>query len=104
MASIDTSARSAAIARTIMQLCQTLGLAITAEGIERPEQLAPLVGYPGLYAQGYLLARPQPADQLLTVMASLPTLTRALVRSSVARLSESELAEKLPFVTAADKT
>jgi EAL domain-containing protein (putative c-di-GMP-specific phosphodiesterase class I) len=103
IASIDTNPRSAAIARAIIQLCQGLGLAVTAEGIERPEQLAPLVGYPGLHAQGYLLTRPQPPDQVLAVMATLPTLTRALVRSSVARLPESQLAEKLPFVTGAGK-
>jgi diguanylate cyclase (GGDEF)-like protein len=103
IASIDTSARSAAIARAIIQLCQGLGLSVTAEGIERPEQLAPLVGYAGLHAQGYLLARPQHPDQLLQVMATLPTLTRALVRSSVARLPESQLAETLPIVTAAGK-
>jgi diguanylate cyclase (GGDEF)-like protein len=103
IASIDTSARSAAIARAIIQLCQGLGLSVTAEGIERPEQLAPLVGYAGLHAQGYLLARPQHPDQLLQVMATLPTLARALVRSSVARLPESQLAETLPIVTAAGK-
>jgi diguanylate cyclase (GGDEF)-like protein len=103
IASIDTSARSAAIARAIIQLCQGLGLSVTAEGIERPEQLAPLVGYAGLHAQGYLLARPQHPDQLFQVMATLPTLTRALVRSSVARLPESQLAENLPIVTAAGK-
>jgi diguanylate cyclase (GGDEF)-like protein len=103
IASIDTSARSVAIARAIIQLCQGLGLSVTAEGIERPEQLAPLVGYAGLHAQGYLLARPQHPDQLLQVMATLPTLTRALVRSSVARLPESQLAENLPLVTAAGK-
>ena len=101
IASIDTSGRSAAIARAIIHLCQGLGLLVTAEGVERPEQLAPLVGYPGLHAQGYLLAHPQYADQLLQVMATLPTLTRALVRSSVARLPDSQLAENLPFVTAA---
>jgi diguanylate cyclase (GGDEF)-like protein len=101
IASIDTSARSAAIARAIIQLCQGLGLLITAEGIERPGQLAPLIGYPGLNAQGYLLAHPQPPDQLIQVMATLPTLTRSLVRSAVARLPDSQLAENLPFVTAA---
>jgi diguanylate cyclase (GGDEF)-like protein len=103
IASIDTSARSAAIARAIIQLCQGLGLSVTAEGIERPEQLAPLVGYAGLHAQGYLLARPTHPDQLLQVMATLPALARALVRASVARLPESQLAENLPIVTAAGK-
>jgi len=95
---IDISTRSASIARAIIQLCQGLGLAITAEGIERPEQLAPLVGYPALYAQGYLLSRPQPPDDLLPAIANLSTLSRALVRAAVARLPEAQFAESLPFV------
>ena len=103
VASIDTSARSASIARAIIQLCQGLGLSITAERIERPEQLTPLVGYPGLYAQGYLIAHPQSPDELLPVIARLPELTRSLVRASVARLPETQLAENLPFVTNAIK-
>jgi diguanylate cyclase (GGDEF)-like protein len=103
IASIDTSARSAAIAKAIIHLCQGLGLSITAEGIERPEQLAPLVGYPALYAQGYLLAHPQSVDELLPVMATLPALTRALVRSSIARLPEKQIAENLPHITSAIK-
>jgi diguanylate cyclase (GGDEF)-like protein len=103
IASIDTSPRSAAIAHAIIQLCAGLGLSVTAEGIERPEQLDPLIGYAGLHAQGYLLAHPQPADHLLQVMTTLPALARALVRASVARLPESQLAQNLPFATAAGK-
>jgi diguanylate cyclase (GGDEF)-like protein len=103
IASIDTSARSAAIAKAIIQLCQGLGLAITAEGIERLEQLAPLVGYPALYAQGYLLSRPQSVDELLPVIAKLPAHTRNLVRSSITHLPDAQLADALPLVTAALK-
>jgi len=104
IASIDTSPRSAAIAKAIIQLCQGLGLQITAEGIERLEQLAPLVGYPGLFAQGYLLARPQSADELLPVKANLPALTRSLVRASITHLPDAQLADALPLVTAAIRT
>jgi diguanylate cyclase (GGDEF)-like protein len=101
IASIDTSPRSASIAKAIIQLCQGLGLQITAEGIERLEQLAPLVGYPALFAQGYLLARPQPIDDLLPVIAKLPALTKSLVRSSITHLPDVQLIEALPLVTAA---
>jgi diguanylate cyclase (GGDEF)-like protein len=101
IASIDTNARSASIARAIIQLCQGLGLQITAEGIERLEQLAPLVGYPALFAQGYLLARPQSIDDLFAVMSKLPALTRSLVRSSISHLPDAQLVEALPLVTAA---
>jgi diguanylate cyclase (GGDEF)-like protein len=100
VASIDTSPRSASIARAIILLCQDLGLAITAEGIERLEQLAPLIGYANLYAQGFLLAPPQSAEEVLRAMQTLPALTRALVGSSVARLPEPQLAERLPIVVA----
>jgi diguanylate cyclase (GGDEF)-like protein len=99
VASIDNSARSAAVGKAIIQLCRSLGMSITAEGIERPEQLTPLVGHAGLYAQGYLLAHPVPEDELLTVMATLPALTQALVSSSVARLPDARLAENLAGVT-----
>lgn len=100
IASIDTSARSASIARAIIQLCQGLGLALTAEGIERAEQLGPLLGYASLHGQGYLLARPQSPDELLPVIAGLPTAARMLIRQAVARLPEPQVADKLAFIGA----
>jgi diguanylate cyclase (GGDEF)-like protein len=64
IAGIDTSARSAAIARAIIGMCQGLGLEITAEGVERPEQLALLADYSGMYLQGYLLSPPVSREQV----------------------------------------
>ncbi len=61
---IDTSARSLAIARAIIGLCEGLGLEVTAEGVERHEQLALLADSPELTLQGYLFARPIAADAL----------------------------------------
>ena len=72
IASIHTSARSAAIARAIIGLCHSLGLEVTAEGIECTEQLALLLDQTPLYLQGYLLARPADSTHLLSVMESLP--------------------------------
>jgi hypothetical protein len=40
IASIDSSPGSQAIARAVTTMCQGLGLDITAEDIERPEQFA----------------------------------------------------------------
>jgi diguanylate cyclase (GGDEF)-like protein len=71
IASIDTSTRSAAIARAIIGLCQSLSLEVTAEGVERPEQLAHLLGSPSLSVQGYLLSRPVSRDELLAVMETM---------------------------------
>lgn len=72
IASIHTSARSAAIARAIIGLCHSLGLEVTAEGVECTEQLALLLDQSPLYLQGYLLARPADASHLLSTMESLP--------------------------------
>jgi diguanylate cyclase (GGDEF)-like protein len=71
IAGIDTSPRSAAIARAIIGLCHGLGLEVTAEGVERPEQLALLLGHRAMYLQGYLLSHPVTRDELLPVMANL---------------------------------
>jgi diguanylate cyclase (GGDEF)-like protein len=69
IAGIDISPRSAAIAHAIIAMCQGLGLDITAEGIERPEQFAMLLEHRGMYLQGYLLARPTSRDELIPSIA-----------------------------------
>ncbi|HEY2679418.1 MAG TPA: EAL domain-containing protein [Steroidobacteraceae bacterium] len=56
VARIDTSTRSAAIARAVIDLCADLGLEVTAEGIERPEQLAWFRDKHGILVQGFLLS------------------------------------------------
>ncbi|MEO7775102.1 MAG: EAL domain-containing protein [Steroidobacteraceae bacterium] len=71
IASIDVSARSAAIATAIIGLCKDLGMQITAEGVERPEQLAALRDS-GVNIQGYLISRPVSERALLSTVARLP--------------------------------
>ncbi|HEX4050246.1 MAG TPA: EAL domain-containing protein [Steroidobacteraceae bacterium] len=78
IASIDTSPRSAAIARAIIGLCHGLGLEMTAEGIERPEQLPLLLGQRSMYLQGFLFSPPVSRDELLPVMRTLPQQLRAM--------------------------
>jgi diguanylate cyclase (GGDEF)-like protein len=78
IASIDTSARSAAIARAIISLCHGLGLEMTAEGIERPEQLPLLAGHRSMYMQGFLFSPPISRDELLPVMKALPQRLRVM--------------------------
>jgi diguanylate cyclase (GGDEF)-like protein len=68
---IDTSARSLAIARAIIGLCENLGLEVTAEGVERPEQLALLLGNPAMTLQGYLLAHPTKSEAMPGTLAGL---------------------------------
>jgi EAL domain-containing protein (putative c-di-GMP-specific phosphodiesterase class I) len=70
-ASIDTSSRSASIARAIIDLCAGLSLDVTAEGIERPQQLAWLLNSPDLTVQGYLLSDALPFDDVMKARDSL---------------------------------
>ena len=82
IAGIDTNPRSAAITRAIIGMCQGLGLEITAEGVERPEQFALLVGQPAMYLQGYLLARPVARDELLEALPLVNAHTQQLLARS----------------------
>jgi len=61
---VDVSAGDAAIANAILSLAKTLGLVVTAEGIERPSQLEWLRARGCDEVQGFLLARPLTAAEL----------------------------------------
>jgi diguanylate cyclase (GGDEF)-like protein/PAS domain S-box-containing protein len=67
----------AALANTIVQLGQSLGMSTVAEGIEEYGQLAALREMGCDYAQGYYFSRPVPAAEagrlLLATDAGLPT-------------------------------
>lgn len=71
VASIDENERSAAIVTSMVRLCHDLGLAVTAEGVERPSQLALLGSLGGVDVQGYLIARPQPIHDLVEQLPQL---------------------------------
>jgi diguanylate cyclase (GGDEF)-like protein len=58
-----------AIVSALAQLGTTLGLRTVAEGIETPEEAELLRSYGCSLGQGYLLARPMPADAQSTLLA-----------------------------------
>ncbi len=91
IARIHTSARSAAIARAIVALCHDIGLEVTAEGIESPEQLALLTELAPIYLQGYLIAPPMSAGKVLPAAASLPNHMASLLlaRPAAARSNQA---------------
>jgi diguanylate cyclase (GGDEF)-like protein len=98
IATIDTSARSQAVTRAIIALCQSLGLEVTAEGVERHEQLAWLLGYPAMHLQGYLLCPPVAEADLLTSLTGMPARMDSLLLEALpanalplARLRASKL-------------
>src|SRR5690606_22712584 len=71
IAGIDGGGRATSIALAIINLCRDLGLQVTAEGVERPEQLAVLCEA-GVTVQGYLLSRPVPEAAMPDVIDRLP--------------------------------
>jgi diguanylate cyclase (GGDEF)-like protein len=79
VSTIDTSPQAWAIAISIIGLCRNLGFEITAEGVERPEQLAMLVEHGATHIQGYLLCKPVSHDALTAELAVLPGLLQSLM-------------------------
>src|SRR4029453_4214492 len=69
--SLDASARSPAIVRSIVGLCHSLGLQVTAEGVERSSQLGLLLMDRGVQVQGFLVSPP------IEAALGPPFLTRA---------------------------
>jgi diguanylate cyclase (GGDEF)-like protein len=82
IAGIDDGVRSASIARATIALCRGLGLEVTAEGVERLEQLAMLLPHRAISLQGYLFSRPVPANDLLPLLERLPALCQELKQAA----------------------
>ena len=78
IAGIVDSKRSLAITRAIIVLCENLGLDMTAEGIERREQLGPLLSARSMFVQGYLMSRPVPEKDVMAVVSGMPARMQAL--------------------------
>ena len=96
IASIDSSPRSAAIARAIIDLCEGLGLAVTAEGVERPKQLAWLLTSRSIFVQGFLLSDAVPFEEVLrrraAVIPKLHNLLLSLGAESYPRTADLRVA------------
>jgi diguanylate cyclase (GGDEF)-like protein/PAS domain S-box-containing protein len=66
---VDEETKDAAITANLVTLAHALGVLAIAEGIESDSQLASLRGLGCDLAQGYLFARPMPADDVRNVLA-----------------------------------
>lgn len=62
--SIESDAKARRIIETVLQLGQSLGCEVLAEGVETETQLARLEDYNCETVQGFLFGRPQPPQQL----------------------------------------
>lgn len=61
VADLSERADSATIVHAVVELCHSLGMATTAEGVETEAQLAKIGGTRPISVQGYLFGRPAPA-------------------------------------------
>ena len=89
ISAIHTSPRSLAIAQSIIGLCRGLGLEVTAEGIEEPEQLALLLAEKNVHAQGFLIARPARESDVPSVLQRLPAHMQSLLKEVPVRTAPS---------------
>ena len=77
---IAVSASAAAIANSVIRLCQGLGLTVTVEGVERTEQLDFLASCGEVHVQGHLIAPPASLQDAAEYIAETP-LRIAAIRS-----------------------
>jgi diguanylate cyclase (GGDEF)-like protein len=68
---LGTSKKNVAIVRAIIDLCATLDMSTTAEGVETEEQHLELSALGCTDAQGYLFGRPCPAEELPALLERL---------------------------------
>ncbi|MDQ1486176.1 MAG: diguanylate cyclase, partial [Actinomycetota bacterium] len=78
VADLGVSARTTQIVTALIELAHRCDIVVTAEGIETPEQQQLLTTLGCDHAQGYLLARPMPAEAVRTFFIDALKSARAL--------------------------
>ena len=63
---LANSREDQAISKAIISMGKTLGMAVVAEGVETPEQLALLSRYQCDQIQGFFYHRPVPSDEFVS--------------------------------------
>jgi EAL domain-containing protein (putative c-di-GMP-specific phosphodiesterase class I) len=79
-------ANDATIVRSTIDLGRNLGLAVVAEGVESQETWTELRALGCSLAQGYLVGRPSPADELVPLLEERAVRAGAAVEAGLVRL------------------
>jgi diguanylate cyclase (GGDEF)-like protein len=82
LAEVDSNPRAASIASSIIALCRSLGLQVTIEGLERTSQLDFLSACGDVSVQGYLVARPADASEILGIAGHMGPRMRTLLEAA----------------------
>jgi EAL domain-containing protein (putative c-di-GMP-specific phosphodiesterase class I) len=70
-----------AIIRAVTGMCDSLGITVTAEGVETAQQLSLLCAERCTEIQGYLVTKPRPAQEIATFIRDFSgTIRRDLFR------------------------
>ena len=94
----NTDERGAAIALTIVNLCEHLKLQVTAEGIENAEQLDWLLDHRSVYLQGYFISRPLQFADLEAALQTIPQQMALHVLTGARPRRENRSEEVIPFL------
>jgi EAL domain-containing protein (putative c-di-GMP-specific phosphodiesterase class I) len=91
LAGIDSNAAQARLLEGVLHLAVSLGVALVAEGIERPDQRERVLELGGRLGQGYLLGEPVTAEALADWLAdSRPILRPRPLRAASASAEPGE--------------
>jgi diguanylate cyclase (GGDEF)-like protein len=86
---VDWSPRAAAVAHSIVTLCRNLGLQVTIEGVERLTQLDFAASCGEVAVQGFLVASPTGANQIVEfVQRTQPRVDSLLEAAELARAEQ----------------
>jgi EAL domain-containing protein (putative c-di-GMP-specific phosphodiesterase class I) len=81
VANIDADGEGSPIARAVINMAHALDITVTAEGVETHDQLRGLRRLECDRAQGFLLARPMPADEFSALLRTKPLPDHVLAKT-----------------------
>jgi diguanylate cyclase (GGDEF)-like protein len=92
---VDNNPRSASIVRSIIRLCRSLGLAVTAEGVERRAQFALLRAQNPVSLQGFLISEAVPVADIVALIAQCEARLCEFARATPAIQSDASVSDSM---------
>ncbi|HEV7431687.1 MAG TPA: EAL domain-containing protein [Steroidobacteraceae bacterium] len=96
---IEENPSAAAFAISCVRLCQSRGLTVTVEGVERAAQLDVLENCGDIQLQGYLIGRPARLEEIVPLVLDMPAHMAEVWPAGAAAPSDEELLAERSGVT-----